>query len=457
MARRWLRDKAGAISPLMGLLIIPLLGAAAMGTEAANWFFTQRAMQNAADSAVLAAATNGQTASQTSGGTTQDEFQWEGQSVSSKYGFTDGASNTTVTVANAQTCPDGTTVCYKVTITRHVPLWLSQIVGYHGNYTFSDGSYGTTIQAVALAGPVIAQSPLCLLSLDTSGANPAMTTNGSPTANLTGCSGQSNGAADCHGHNLGLDSFSSTGTDSGCGNIQVSNAPAVSDPFASLATNIPSDPCGGSYQQEPSGHGSHSTGAPLVAPNTPSGAVTWGAVQTFCGDVQLQGNVTIDSNTTIVIYNGQLDTNGFTIQTASGYGDTIVFTGSNTFTESGTTYTPTHTLTGGGVVDIAAPSSGTWDGVSIYTDPSLTSGVDMSAAGNSPTLDLSGVLYMPHSSITLSGAINHATHGLSCFLLVDDNLTINGTGSIFSNPQGQCAQAGYRQIMGETMRETLVG
>ena len=46
--------------------------------------------------------------------------------------------------------------------------------------------------------------------------------------------------------------------------------------------------------------------------------------------------------------------------------------------------------------------------------------------------DLSGLVYLPHSSVTFSGAVNKSSTGQTCFTMVVDNITINGTGSIFA-------------------------
>jgi len=155
-----------------------------------------------------------------------------------------------------------------------------------------------------------------------------------------------------------------------------------------------------------------------------------------CGDQQLIGNTTLN-DTVLVIENGVLDTNGYTLQ---GSGLTVIFSGSNTGNYQ-------HIPTGAGTLDIAAPTSGTWSGVAIYQDPALTKGVDVSYAGNSPTWDITGLVYMPHASLTLSGAINKSSVGLTCLELVVDNITINGTGSIFKN-DSQCDQAGLNQTKG---------
>src|SRR4051812_24629834 len=109
--------------------------------------------------------------------------------------------------------------------------------------------------------------------------------------------------------------------------------------------------------------------------------------------MQLNADVTITNSsgpTVLVIYNGDLDTNGHTLQTAPGSNLTVIFTGSNAFT---------HVPTGGGGFDFAAPTSGVWSGIAFYQDPALTSGVDISAAGNSPTWNITGMVYLPHSSV----------------------------------------------------------
>src|SRR5260370_33640655 len=58
-AGRLRADERGAVSVIMGVLMVPLIGALAIGFEVSNWYMTTRGMQNAADAATLAAATNG--------------------------------------------------------------------------------------------------------------------------------------------------------------------------------------------------------------------------------------------------------------------------------------------------------------------------------------------------------------------------------------------------------------
>jgi hypothetical protein len=422
---RFVRDRCGNVIIVAALALPVVVGAFGVGAEGASWMAAKRGLQNAADAAAIAAATNA--------GPTYDV---EAKGVSGQYGQQDGVDGVTVTSSNNATCPPGAGAgpCYSVTVSRPVPLMLAQVVGYPGNAKLNgEPAQLISATAVAIQGPT--DRPYCVLALGTSGNNPALLTNGAPKGNLAGCNVMSNTGATCNGHNTGADVGDAHGSNNGCGVVEHSNVPTVADPYASLASNIPKDNCAGAYPQEPG----KKNGTKLPASNTPSGAVSWSGVQVMCGDVQLSGNVTIDQSTTLVIYNGQLDTNGFTLQSAAGVGVTIVFAGSNG--------SYIHAPTGGGTLDFAAPTSGTWSGIAIYDAPNLTSGVDISAAGNSPTWDITGAVYLPHADVTFSGAVNKATNGASCFALVVDTLRINGTGGILEH--GQCAQAGVTQPTGQ--------
>ena len=416
--RAFQTEESGASIVVIGLTMPVLIGAMGLAGEVSYWRVHHRAMQNAADSAAIAAATNN-----------SSNYAAEAKSVATEYGFQDGSGQITVTVDNPSTATGCTTNCYTVVISDEVPLFLSQVVGYEGNTTV-DNQRMTTITAGSVATITTAYT-YCILALASSG-NQGITSHGAPNANLNGCNTMSNTNATCTGHNLNANVGDAHGTNNGCGITQNSNVPAISDPFSGLASNIPADSCGGSYPQEPQ----KKKDPPLPPSNQLSGAYAFGSYKVMCGDQQLTGNTTIN-NTVLVIENGQLDTNGYTLQ---GSGLTVVFTGSNTGNYQ-------HTPTGGGTLDITAPTSGDWSGVAMYQDPALTKNVDISAAGNSPTWNISGLVYLPHSGVTLSGAVNKSSQGLRCFEMVVDNLTINGTGDIFAN-DNQCSAAGLDQTKG---------
>ena len=412
-------NQDGASLVVIGLTMPVLIGAVGLAAEAGYWRQHHRDMQNAADAAAIAAATNGAAS-----------YAAEGKAVAAQYGFQDGTAQIKVTVTNPPNAPGCTANCYQITISDNVPLLLSQVVGFKGNATVN-GQAASTISAVSVATYTNAYS-YCLVALAGSGKQ-GILSNGAPKTNMAGCNTMSNTDSTCHGHNLNATFGDAHGTNNGCGNTQKSNTPTVSDPYSQLASNLPANTCGALYPQEPT----KKSGVPLPPTNKWQGNYGDMGVKVACGDQQLTGNTTLN-NTVLVIENGVLDIPaGMTLQ---GSNLTIVFSGTN---NGGYQHIPT----GGGTIDIAAPTSGNWSGVAMYQDPALTSGIDISAAGNSPTWNITGLVYLPHSSVTFSGAVSKASQGQTCFELVVDNVTINGTGSIFANDT-QCAAAGLNQIKG---------
>ena len=421
-AREWLSrcgllwsDERGVVAVIVGLVAVLVIAVVGLGIDVIDWYRTDRAMQNAADSAAIAAAAN-KTAT----------YQDEAKAVAAQYGFVDGSNGVTVTALNNQTCPDGTTNCVAVSVAMAAaPQFFSQVVGFPA----------PALSSAAMAGGGQTHY-YCLLALAGSGIDPAITTNGAPKANLAGCSIMSNTSAECHGHNLNADNGDAHKTNDGCGIIENSNVAVVADPYKYLANDIPANPCN-SYPQEPA----KKQDPPLPVLNQWSGPITVGYPPTIanhgivCGDLQLTGNTTLTTaspGSLLIIENGQLDTGNYTLQTAAGSALTIIF--------SGTAGNYTHAPTGNGTLNFNAPTSGTWSGVAIYQDPNLTTGMDVAAAGNSPTWDITGLVYLPHANVTWSGAVGKSNNGAACFALVVDNITINGTADMLA--KGGCAAAG---------------
>jgi Flp pilus assembly protein TadG len=431
-------DQRGTVAVMMGFLLPILVGGMGLGFEISNWYSQSRAMQNAADSAAISAAANA-----------GSNYDVEAKAVAAQYGFVDGSKNVTVTASNTATCPAGGNTCYSVTISSVVPLYLSQVVGYTGD-TKLNGASIKTLTSASIAQQGNKQQPICLLALGKTGT--ALRSNGGPNTNFTGCTVMSDSAATCNGSNLQATYGLAAGSNSGCGITQYSNIPAVSDPYASYASNIPSQNtlanashCNNSYPQE-SKHGQTWSGGTAWSAGTKTltGSASVAGNTLICGDLRLTGNVTIDAPAGAVLYiqNGLLDLQGYKLSTNSGSAVSIVFTGTNSDDYN-------HTLTdnsGGssGVLDIEAPKTGPFPGMALYQDPNLTTNVDISYAGNSPTWDITGLTYFPNASVTLSGAINKSAYGAVCMVMVAKDITINGTGSIYAQtPDGSgCKDAG---------------
>src|SRR4029079_8449106 len=310
------------------------------------------------------------------------------------------------------------------------------------------GAREKRLSSVAVAKPATQPEDLCMVALAGSGVAQGIRTNGAPVANMNGCNVMSNTAAQCNGSNVGAGFGLAHGTSSGCGVTPVPNVPVVADPYISRASNIPpvnpsKCPAGTSGYPQESKHGNSYS---VAATNQLSGALNLSNGNNFrCGDQMLTADTIINTPlgstdpAVLIIENGQLDLNGHTLRTSTGSAVTLVFSGTNGSYSHG----PSDNTNGsGGVLDIAAPISGPWAGVAIYQDPTLTTGVDVSAAGNSPTWNITGLVYMPHATVQLKGAIDKATAGKSCLVLIADNFELSGNAGIAKTDIGHCGEAG---------------
>ena len=423
MWRRLYACSSGNVMLLSAIAMPVLVGMAGLAIEAGNWYQTKRSMQNAADSAAIAAATNFGT-----------RYAQEAKAVTGQYGFTDGQDHTTVAASNTATCPAGGSTCYSVTITKNVPLVFSRLVGFAGSTT-AGSQRAVALTSVAVARRATTSREYCVLAMDTLGT--PLVSNGAPNANLSGCNVMSNNNATCNGGDLNATYGDAYGINSNCGDIATSNVPRVPDPYSYLAASIPSNTCS-SYPQATLASNSK-TVANAGSATTVSGSYSTTGDWKICGDLVLTGNVMLTgSSVLIVIYNGDLLTNGYTIRTASGAAATIVFSGT-----SGSAYS--HIPDTEGVIDVKAPTTGTWKGIALYQDPNLAAdpGLNIDYAGSNPRTpvwNISGLVYMPNAAVQFSGIVNKAANGDACFALVIKTLLINGNAMILA--RGQCPTAG---------------
>jgi len=234
-----------------------------------------------------------------------------------------------------------------------------------------------------------------------------------------------------------------TNSNSQCGG-PVKNIP-VTDPYAALASKIPvkSPACDPKASISTLSAGSNIA----LSPTAPV---------FYCSGLSITGNgkVTTSGTGVIVFENGPLTLNGNTFQSGPNSGVTLIFTGTGTTSS-------TIQANGKGVIDIAAPQSGDWSGVAIYTDPAMNTQVSYTQNGaNAVSWQITGLVYMPHAAMTLNGDVTHATNAAvgaqDCFALVSDTFTSNG-GVRFLEHQSQCASAGLIPPQGGTaIRQALV-
>lgn len=436
---------------MMAMLLIPISGGIALSVELGGWYYVQRSMQNAADSAALAAAINNSTTGST--------YLNEARAAAKPYGFVDGEDDVTVNAA-VVTCPAGTpagSTCYEATITSVFPISFSNVLGFTGSQALGSGR-GQLISARAVAtaaGAGNTTTDICVMALANTGV--AFLSNGGPRPDLTGCSIYSNSSMECNGHDLDADygiAVGGNGPAKQCGNAASSGATPLADPYSSLAANIPANAlssCLGDFPQLEKVKGKWT----VEADNQISGSKNW-TDKTLCGDIQLTGDVTLtESNTVLIIENGRLDLNGFKLKTATGASATIVFSGDNA---SASSHYPMSSVAGSAELTIEAPSTGPWKGVAIYQDPNLTNNVSFSEAGNDPVWNISGLAYFPKADIGFSGVVNKDGTVKSCFVLVAYTIVVSGTAQILANTQ--CDLVGLdtpeAEIPGAIIRERLV-
>jgi len=434
--RSLFRDARGNVAPLMALLLVPIIGSMALGGEVSSWFMSHRSLQNAADSAVLAAAQRG--------GANYDD---EAIAVAKSYGLT---PSSIITVSpTIVTCPAGAPVvgsfnCYQVQIDRLMPLYLVGVVGYPGDATMGS-SPAKRIRAAAIAGTVASTRNYCLIGL-----NGIVLNGGGDTPDFSGCDFLSGADLTCNGQNIedadiGYgDAAGSNGTNGGqntCGGVAREGVPFDGDPYATqVADNIADLDLSGCAAQ--------------------SGAVTLGGGTTcFDGVVTLTADVVVsNANTVLVIRDGGLNLAGHTLSTGPGGSLTIVYTG---------TEAPVAVLDStpnGGTLDIAAPSAesgSVWAGMALVEDPNLTGvsvgagaeSLDIDFSGSEITLKVTGLFYLPNGNFNVTGAINHATYsdhgsmvGESCLGILADTITLSGTISLFAHPTEDCGSAGLDDL-----------
>jgi hypothetical protein len=417
-------DRRGNVAILAAMAMPVIAGSLGIGAEVASWYSDKRALQNAADSAAIAAATNADAT-----------YANEARAVAGRYGYHNGVDGVTIAASNTAACPGGGNNCFSVTISRLRPLMLAQVVGLEGDAQVN-GSPAKLISAKAVAIQANAPREYCLLALASSGYDQGIYGDGSPTADLTGCRIMSNTASRCNGHTLNADMSDAYDVSDGCGKKNNSNIPKASDPYVGLRSNIPADSCGGSYAQAPK----KKNDPPLPSSNTLHGLDGRSFIE-ICGDAELNGPTFLSNSsgdgTVLIVRNGSLNLKGYTLQTMNHVSVTIIFAGNDT--------SRMHAPIGNGGFDIKAPSTGPWKGVAIYQDPTMTDGVDISEAGNTPTWKISGLVYLPHASVKFNGVVNKASYGDSCFAMVVDHILVNGTAQILA--QGECARAGLQMPM----------
>ncbi|WGS00645.1 pilus assembly protein TadG-related protein [Bradyrhizobium sp. ISRA443] len=407
---RFVRDESGSYAIVVALLLPVLVGTAGLGTEVAWWFYKQKNMLSAADSAAVSAATAG------------TNLVTEAGAITAFYGYTNGTNNVTVTVNQPPTTGSFTSnsQAVEVIISQPQPRLLSAL--------FGSGTVPVTARAVAL--PNVGTG--CVLALDPT-ANSAVNVSGSNNLNLINCNLYSNSSGSPSLNVSGTARVSANlvgavGTISGASNITAPNGirsgiRPTADPYATVSPPTTPTPC------DPSNQKINSSGKV----NSISPGVC------YSGLVSVQSGYTLDLTPGIYYFYGSgggLSVQGNATVTCSSCtgtaGVTLVFTG------SASNGWATANIGSNAIVNLTAPASGPTAGIVMYGDRSMTTGTTFSLQGGG-SQNFGGAIYLPKANLQFSGG-NGTTS--SCTQVIADTIALTGS----SNLQVNCAALGGSTI-----------
>ena len=381
------RSSSGSVAVLVALMLVVLIGFTALGTEVVALLMTQRRMQAAADSAVLAAVTAREAGYPAA-------FADEAVALARAAGYVNGEEATTVAVNNPPLSGSyaGWSSAVEVVIRRTEQLALVSLFR----------SSGITLTARAVS--IVDDNGLCVLALSGSASSAVLASNGA-TVQLTQCG-------------VGANSTSSTA-------IMVSTGASLA---ASSLTVV------GNYQVATSGSlnvsgdiktGSSATADPYVdrvvpTPGTclPGGTISSRTIAlpagTYCGGITVRNASKVTLNGVYILRDGHfLVRNSSTVSGTA----TIVLTGTGSGNNIGSV-----TISNNSILDITAPTSGATAGMVFFQDRRApSSGVNDFVGGSSNTLN--GAVYFPNQILNFS---NGSSTTSICTQLIARRISFSG-------------------------------
>ncbi len=400
---RFRRDESGSYLVVTGMLMPALVGIVGLGTEGGLWLTKHRAMQSAADSAALSAAT----AYYVQGNNTGLDVQ--AQAVAAGYGFVNGSNGVDVTVNQPPTSGS------HIATPKAVEVIIRQPQSRLFSALWSSGPLSISARSVAVGKG----GKGCVISLDPT-AGGATAVQGTAQVVLNKCSlydNSSSGSALTVGGSstVSAESVNVVGGITGQSAISTTEGittgqPPIQDPYADA--------------QFPSFSGCNQTNFTAKITITINPGV-------YCGGMSLNAGANVTLSPGIYYLNqGSLSVNGGA--TLTGNGVTLVFTSSN-----GHNYASA-TINGGANVNLTAPTSGPTAGIVIFGDRLMTVDTAFKLNGGSSEV-FRGAIYVPAGAVTFAGG---AASNNGCTQLVANTITFVGNSNFAVN----CDGAGTKPI-----------
>ena len=382
-------SKSGQVLVLTAMSLVVLMGIAGLSVDLGEFWTLRRNMQTAADAAAISAAIALRL---------KQDATAAGRSVSALNRFTDGVNGVTVTVNNppASGPSAGNANYVEVIIAQAKPPYFLKALGY-SSITVSARAVGSSTN-----------SPACVFALDPT-ASGALSVGGSSSMALScGALVDSSSASALSTNGGGALTATAIGVVGGYSGSGMTPTPK---------TGIAPAPDPLSYLTPPSVGGCdhnnfHASGNGTVTLNR----------GVYCGGIQISGGPAVTFNSGLYI----LDGGGFQVSgsaTLSGTGVTFY----NTY-DSNNSYAGV-SLNGSGQVNLSAPTSGAYEGILFYQDPTVpSSGAASSITGNSAST-FDGAIYFKTTSLTYTG--NSSSSGYT--LILARTVTVSGNSTIGDN------------------------
>ncbi len=408
---RFVRDQRGVSAIIFALVLPALIGFVGISVEVGLWFARKRSLQAAADAGAMAGALV-----LYQGGT------WaSAQTAASDFAVRNGAVAANVTSNNPPTSGAYTadTTAVEVLLTESQTLLFSAV--------FLSTAVTVNARAVARAGT---QALGCVVALDSS-ASAAVHLDSNAEMELNGCgltvnSSSSNALQMDSNSELEADFARITGNYDLNGNATLGSTPATTgatataDPYADLTNPTPSGACTET---------NYSLGANQTDTIGPG---------RYCGGFSMSSNSSATMTAgTYYIDGGTFSMSSNTVLTATS-GVTIILTG------SGADWAEIN-INSNAVINITAPTSGTYEGIAIMQDQDAPSTATNTLNSN-VVITVTGALYFPNTQLQMdSNSVIQSTGGgtSGCGLIVADTISMNSNAAInLNSASGTCDSAG---------------
>lgn len=381
-----LRDERGQTLVVTGLALTCLLGMAGFSVDVGMMFRAKRMLQTAADAGAIAGAME----------VNYSDVTTAADNATAQNGMTNGNNGVTITVNNPPKSGSYTSSSssVEVIVSQNVPTFFMKVFGL------------STIKVSARAVAGLGAASGCIYTLDTSGIDVGMTGSGvlsMPDCGIVIDSGSTNALNMTGTTSISALSVGIVGSYHETGSASTSPTPI---------TGIAPEPNPLSFLTAPS----FSVSSCLANPRfTGSSAHTIGpAVSggTVCyNGLSMTGSGSLTMNPGTYIINGAMSMSGSGV--ISGSGITIYLAPPN----------GSLSLTGSGALNITAPTSGTYNGVLFFEDPTDTNAMTVTGSTGS---DMEGIFYAPAASLSMTGSSGSTIYAD----LVVSSLSMTGSTSL---------------------------